>query len=192
MKDHLLKSLFVFILTFGLVGLVLLNKGKKNRYEHLGGDFSLQHISGPKTLADLKGKVSVLYFGFTTCPDICPMSLNKMERVLSDLSFEQQKAINKVFVSVDYKRDDAKKVADYVKFFAQDIMGLAGTQKQIEEMTKKYAVHFQFTKLKDSALEYTVDHTSRFFLLDKKGKLYNSYSDITHDKSFINDLKRML
>lgn len=193
MKEMFIKGLLVFILSFGIVGLVLVNKKKEHsRYDHLGGPFALEHASGQKTLADFAGKPVVLYFGFTTCPDICPMALHKLERTLDKLSFEQRANVHKVFISVDYKRDDAAKVDNYVKFFGSDIVGLAGNKKQIEDVAKKYAVHFQFTPLENSALEYTVDHTSRFFLINKEGKLLNSYSDITHDDTFLNDLKRML
>ncbi len=161
-------------------------------YDHLGGDFTLSHISGEKHLKDLLGKPSVLYFGFTSCPDICPLSLNKLNKTLDKIDPKVHQRLNKVFISVDYKRDDAKKVDEYTKYFSEDFISLAGTKEQIEDVTKKFAVHFEFIPLKDSALKYTVDHTSRFFLLNSKGKIVNSYSDITNDPQFSQDLKELL
>lgn len=161
-------------------------------YDHLGGDFSLQHISGTKTLEDLKGKPSILYFGFTSCPDVCPLSLNKLNKTLDNIDPKIHEKVNKVFISVDYKRDTPKKVHEYGQYFSEDFLSLTGNKEQIEDITKKFAVHFEFVPLEDSALKYTVDHTSRFFLLNKKGEIVNSYSDIVNDEQFTKDLKNMV
>ena len=161
-------------------------------YDHIGGPFKLTHISGPFSEEKLKGKTSVLYFGFASCPDVCPLSLNKLIKVLDKEDPKLQSKINKVFISVDYKRDTPQLVDEYGKYFAPDFIGLSGTKEQIEDITKKYAVHFEFVPLKDSAMGYTVDHTSRFFLLDENAKLVGSYSDIVNDPQFIEDLKSMV
>lgn len=161
-------------------------------YDHLGGDFSLEHKSGPFSLKNIKGKPSILYFGFTSCPDVCPLSLNKLNKVLDEIDPKIHSLVHKVFISVDYKRDNPEKVDEYGKYFSDDFISVSGNKEQIEDVTKKYAVHFEFVPLKDSALEYTVDHTSRFYLLDKKGKIINSYSDITNDPAFKKQLKAMV
>ena len=192
------KSIVIGILLFGgafLAGKTFLQnmvKKPSSLYSHLGGDFSLDHVSGKKTLKDFAGRPTVMYFGFATCPDVCPISLSKLNKVLDQIHMSKRSDINKVFVSVDYKRDDAKKVHEYVGFFADDFVGLSGDKKAIEDITKKYAVHFEFVPMKDSRLEYTVDHTSRYFLIDQKGRLLNTYSDIVNDDTFIKDLKRIL
>lgn len=194
MKKQIFTILILIFLSF-TTGYILLKKSApvmESNYSHLGGDFKLQHITGVKTLKDFKGKATLIYFGFTTCPDICPLALNKLNSVLDTLSYEERKKLNKVFVSVDYKRDTAKKVNEYVNFFADDFIGLSGSENQIRNMTKNYAVHFEFVPLKGSALKYTVDHTSRYFLLDKEGKIINTYSDIINDKSFMKQLRSSL
>ena len=156
----------------------------QNKYSHMGGDFSLQHSSGPFSLKNLKGKPTLLYFGFTSCPDVCPLALNSLMRNLDNVDPDIHKLINKVFISVDYKRDDLKKVTEYATYFSSDLIGLTGTKEEIERITKNYGVHFSFVKMKDSKLEYTVDHTSRFFLLNKKGNLVASFSDLKNDPLF--------
>lgn len=161
-------------------------------YENIGGDFTLKHVSGPYGLENLKGNPSVLYFGFASCPDVCPLSLNKLMKVIDAMDPKLHKLINKVFISVDYKRDTPKLVDEYGKYFGEDFISLTGTKEQIEEITKKYAVHFEFVPMKDSAMKYTVDHTSRFFLLNKEGKVVGSYSDITNDPHFREDLKKLV
>jgi protein SCO1/2 len=194
MKKQTIIIIFLIIISFTLTALLTGTRAPvmESNYSHLGGGFELQHVDGVKTLESFKGKATLLYFGFTTCPDICPLALNKLSKVLDKLSYEQRSKINKVFISVDYKRDDASKVNEYVKFFAEDYIGLSGSESQIKSMTKKYAVHFEFVPLKNSALGYTVDHTSRYFLLNKDGKIVNSYSDITNDDKFIKQLKASL
>jgi protein SCO1/2 len=186
-----LPFLFLAVIVFGLTGFYLTNRRQVGRYDHLGGDFRLSHVSGDKSLKDFEGRPVILYFGFTTCPDICPLALNKLNRILDKLAMSEREKTHKVFVGVDYKRDTTEKVDEYVRYFADDFIGLAGTKKQIEEITKKYAVHFEFVPLKDSALGYTVDHTSRYFLINKKGKLLNSYSDIS-DPDFLQHLRNEL
>jgi protein SCO1/2 len=164
----------------------------ENLYSDIGGDFNLQHISGPYTLENLKGKPSILYFGFASCPDVCPLSLNKLMKVLDSIDPKIHPLVNKVFISVDYKRDTPKLVHDYGQYFGQGFISLTGTENQIKAITKAYAVHFEFVPLKDSAMEYTVDHTSRFYLLDKRGKTVGSYSDIINDPQFKTDLKKLV
>ncbi len=164
----------------------------KSPYSHMGGDFKLQHKSGTYTLEKLKGKPSLLYFGFTSCPDICPMALSSLMRNLDRIDPAIHKKINKVFISVDYKRDDNEKVSEYVNHFASDIIGLSGTKKEIEKVTKNYGVYFSFEEMKDSKLEYTVDHTSRFFLLNSRGGLVASFTDLKNDPLFKEQLLKEL
>lgn len=189
---------FVYILLFFLVltGVKLYYSKSTgisestNRYHHLGGDFTLQHKKGIFKLKDLKGKPSILYFGFTHCPDVCPLSLNKLNKALDGIDPRIHPKINKVFISVDYKRDTPQSVHEYGKYFSEDFISLTGTQTQIENVTKKYAIHFEYVSLKDSALKFTIDHTSRFFLLDKNGKIINTYTDILNDDDFKRQLKK--
>ncbi len=93
---------------------------------------------------------------------------------------------------MDYKRDTPKLVHEYGQYFGKDFISLTGNQLQIEAITNAYAVHFEFVPLKDSAMEYTVDHTSRFYLLNKEGQTVGSYSDIINDPQFKKDLKKLV
>ena len=158
----------------------------------LGGDFVLAHHSGDWKLSSTNGKLRVIYFGFTTCPDICPMALTKLNKVLKRLSSEHLNKVQPIFVSVDYKRDTATSVNEYVEFFGKDYIGLTGSKEQIEKVTKDYGVFFEFVPLKDSALKYTVDHTSRFYLINKEGSLHKSYTNISDEPDFIADIYSLL
>ena len=135
-----------------------------------GGDFTLQSSTGAISLSDYKGKVLLLYFGYTSCPDVCPTSLSRIGNAFKKLTPEELKQVQGIFISVDPDRDTPKKLADYSKFFHPQIVGVTGTKDQIDEVTKRYDV--QYRKAAGStAAGYLVDHTSFIFLLDKQGKI---------------------
>ena len=134
-----------------------------------GGEFTLNGERGPVSLSDFKGKTVVMYFGFTACPDVCPMALSYLNGVLKDV--EERDKVKVLFVSVDHKRDSPETVGKYVRFFNKDFIGLTGSQEQINKAVKKYNVYYRFIEMKNSGLNYTVDHTSRFFIVGPDGSL---------------------
>lgn len=160
----------------------------------MGGDFTLQTMKDKKevpwSLSESNGKIRILYFGFTFCPDVCPTSLTKLIRLFKNFSEEERNQILPVFISVDYKRDNAQRVDRYTKYYSSSIVGLAGTKEKIEAVAKQFGVYFKMTKQDESALRYTIDHTSRYFLVDKNGDFLNSYS--TSDQEFVKALRKLL
>lgn len=180
------------IIVLSLLFLISCKQESENPYDNFGGDFSLSSEKGVWKLSEHNGKVRILYFGFTHCPDICPMSLSKLKRELNKLSEEEREHVTPVFISVDYKRDTPDKVHKYASFFDKSFVGLTGTEAQIRDVTKRYGVFFEFTPLKDSEMDYTVDHTSRFFIIDKKGNVANSYSKVQGNEDFMAELKKLI
>ncbi len=83
----------------------------------LGGDFTLQSVAGPVSLKDLHGKVVLLYFGYTKCPDVCPTSLSFMTQALNEMTDDELAKVQGVFVSVDPKRDTVESLKEYVEYF---------------------------------------------------------------------------
>jgi protein SCO1 len=153
-----------------------------NRYAHLGGNFTLQGGKGNTTLEQFKGRPVILYFGFTSCPDVCPLSLQQLNKSFDKTIPNDRKNIQVIFISVDWKRDTPKKVDQYAKFFSDEFIGLTGTKDEIDFVVKKYAAFYEFVPLKESSLGYTVDHSSRYYMIDKKGVLRNSYTDSSSDE----------
>ena len=188
-KKNLILIFSLTLFALGLAGLISNFMAQKDPHKidlsHLGGDFTVKGLKGDIKLSDYKGKPVILYFGFTACPDVCPLALNNLNRVLDKLPLEKRNEVVKIFISVDWKRDNEKTVDEYTRFFADDIIGTTGSQEQIEKVTKQYAVYYKFVELKDSAMGYTVDHSSRFYVIDRNGKLKNSFSDINHDPQFL-------
>ncbi|MCO4755455.1 MAG: SCO family protein, partial [Bacteriovoracaceae bacterium] len=98
-----------------------------------GGDFTLSSDKGDISLSDYKGQTVILYFGFTTCPDVCPMSLSYVNNALRDIPNRED--VKVLFISVDHQRDDASSVGMYARYFHKDFIGLAGTKDQIDSVT---------------------------------------------------------
>ena len=145
--------------------------------QQASGSFTLQSADGPVSLSDFKGRVVVLYFGYTSCPDICPTSLATMTTALKSLSQEENKQVQPIMISLDPERDTAEKLKEYVGFFMATMLGLTGSKENIVRIAKDYHVNFRKTDV-DSALGYVVDHASIYFIIGKDGHLF---SHLLHD-----------
>lgn len=132
-------------------------------------DFSLtDHNGKPFRLQDLRGKVVLVFFGYTLCPDVCPIELQHMATALQSLGHDSTGARG-LFITVDPEHDTPEVLAQYVSYFDTALLGLTGTRQQIEAVTKKFHVVYQ--KNSRSTSEYTMDHTANLFVIDKDGKL---------------------
>ena len=118
---------------------------------------------GPETFA---GKVRLVFFGFTHCPDVCPTGLSLMSQLLEELG-PDAKDVQALFISVDPERDTVTVLKDYISVFAGGILGLTGTPAQIEDVTKAFNAYFK--KVPQPSGGYTVDHTASVYLLDRDG-----------------------
>ncbi len=122
----------------------------------------------PMTAAALKGKVVMLYFGYTHCPDVCPLSLTHLHVVMQRLG-KLADQVRIVFVSVDPKRDTPEVLHGYVRAFDQHAVGLTGSVKQVRRLTKAYRVVFNADP-PDSHGNYEVSHSSAVFIFDRQGR----------------------
>lgn len=134
---------------------------------------------------DLRGKVVMLYFGYTHCPDVCPLSLTHLHVVMQRLG-KLADQVRIVFVSVDPERDTPKVLHGYVRAFDKHAIGVTGSSDAIRDLTRDYRVAFSDEK-PDSDGNYEVSHSSAVFIFDRKGKarLISGSTDnidaITHD-----------
>lgn len=135
-----------------------------------GGDFTLYSSEGAVKLSDLHGKVVILYFGYTWCPDICPTSLSLLSAALHELEPQELALVRPMFISVDPQRDTPSRLKDYAKYFHPSIIGITGSEEEIASVAKLYGVGYQKV-VQDSATNYTVDHTSETYVIGKDGKL---------------------
>ncbi|WP_299874290.1 SCO family protein [uncultured Cocleimonas sp.] len=166
--------LSIMALVLGLViGNSFFKPPQKKSGEYIdppGGDFTLQSINGDVSLSDFAGKVTLIYFGYTFCPDVCPTSLSRVGAAFKKLDIEELKSVQGILVSVDPERDTLQKLADYTKFFHPQIVGITGTKETIDEIAKRYDVKYRKAEGTTEA-SYLVDHTAYIFVLDKKGKI---------------------
>ncbi|KAJ9130457.1 Cytochrome c oxidase-like protein [Coniochaeta hoffmannii] len=136
----------------------------------VGGPFSLIDQNGNTfTHDDLKGKYSLIYFGFTHCPDICPEELDKMARFFDLVEAEMPGAVVPVFVTCDPARDGPKELKEYLAEFHPKFVGLTGTYDQIKAMCKAYRVYFSTPTNVKPGQDYIVDHSIYFYLMDPEG-----------------------
>jgi cytochrome oxidase Cu insertion factor (SCO1/SenC/PrrC family) len=132
----------------------------------IGGDFSLTHHNGTSfKFSSLNGKPTLMYFGFTHCPDFCPTSLQIMDAVSNSVD------INRVFISVDPERDTVDALSDYASLYKDGLIALTGTLAETDSVAKQWYIHYSFNKKNSTDKNYTVDHTTYLYLTNKQGKL---------------------
>jgi protein SCO1/2 len=156
----------------------------------IGGPFQLTDQSGHTvTEKSLLGKPSIIFFGFTHCPDICPTSLFEMSEVLRAMGPDASK-VNAYFVSVDPERDTAVAMKDYLSSFDPNLKGLTGTPEQVAKITSAYRVYAKKVPLKDG--DYTMDHTALIYLMDRDGKFVRPFDLKRKPEESAADLRRYL
>jgi protein SCO1 len=131
-------------------------------------DFKLtDHHGTPRTLADFRGKVVLLFFGYVHCPDVCPTTLADMAQAMQLLG-DDAKRVQVLFVTVDPERDTRELLANFIPAFNPDFLGLSGDAQATAEVTRAFAVSYQKQPSKSG---YNVDHSAGTYLLDGRGKV---------------------
>jgi protein SCO1/2 len=126
------------------------------------------HNGKPRTLADFRGKVVTVFFGFTHCPDACPTTMIEMAQVAKELGADADK-LQVLFVTVDPERDTQKVLAQYVPSFHPGFLGLYGDAEATARVAKEFKVYFNKQPAKSGG--YSVDHSAGTFILDRQGRL---------------------
>lgn len=145
-------------------------------------EFTLDSADGKVSLSDFRGKIAVLYFGYTSCPDICPTSLLRISAAYKSLDEVHQKQIQPIFISLDPERDSTAKMATYLDYFLPNFVGLTGTPEEIAEVAKRYRINYRKTEV-ESGLGYVVDHASIYFVIGRDGHLFSHLlHDVTPDE----------
>ncbi|MDP4725064.1 MAG: SCO family protein [Alphaproteobacteria bacterium] len=149
-----------------------------------GGDFTLTNTAGkPFSLHEVRGNFSVLYFGYTFCPDICPLGLSNISNALASLERDRDQFVP-VFITVDPKRDTVELLKLYASNFDPAFVMLTGTDKAIETVKDQYRV---YAKKVAHGNAYLVDHSTYVYLLDREGKFIKH---IPHDMTPV-EMKRV-
>jgi protein SCO1 len=156
----------------------------------IGGPFQLTDQAGQAvTDQNLKGRPTLIFFGFTHCPDVCPTSLFEMSEVLKAMGKDADR-VNAYFVSVDPERDTAAAMKDYLSSFDPHLKGLTGNPEAIAKVLSAYRVYAKKVPLKDG--DYTMDHTALIYLMDRDGHFVAPFNLKRTPEEAAKDLKRYL
>ncbi|KZD20796.1 SCO family protein [Tardiphaga robiniae] len=183
---------FAGSLAAGLLVVLWLTGGFRNvaAPASIGGPFQLTDQSGQTvTEQSLKGKPTLIFFGFTHCPDICPTSLFEMSEVLRAMGKDADR-INTYFVSVDPERDTAAIMKDYLTSFDPHLKGLTGAPDAVAKVISGYRVYAKKVPTKDG--DYTMDHTALIYLMDRDGNFVAPFNIKRKPEEAVADLKRYL
>jgi protein SCO1/2 len=154
-------------------------------------DFELQQVDGePFRLSDQKGKLVLLYFGYTSCPDVCPATLANYRQIHEQLS-DRANQVKFVMITVDPERDTPEKVARYVTAFNPAFVGLSGSMEELKSIWDAYGI---FVEKEDSgsAVGYLVSHTSRIFVIDQDGNLGLTFPFGLTAEDMASDIRHLL
>ena len=155
----------------------------------IGGPFSLVGADGkPFASTRLADKPFAIFFGFTHCPDVCPTTLARLNKLRRQLGLGKD-AFNIVFVTVDPERDGPAEVGAYAGLFGTPVIGLTGSSAQIAQVKKQYAVFS--AKAPEAGSVYSVDHTASVFLMDRAGKFVATLAPEENDTVALAKLKRI-
>lgn len=155
----------------------------------VGGPFNLINDDGePFTEKNLVGKWSILYFGFTHCPDICPDELDKLGLWLNSLKKNHGIEMQPIFVTCDPARDSPAVLKQYLKDFHPDIVGLTGTYDQVKSACKQYRVYFSTPPDVKPGQDYLVDHSIFFYLMDPEGQFVEAMGRNYDEKSGVDKI----
>lgn len=193
-----LKKKIILLVVFSLTLVLLFFYKNHNNKSHIqiGGDFELTNHLGQKTTNDsFNGYHRLVFFGFTNCPDFCPNTLNNIGIVINQIDKKDQ--LVSIFITIDPERDTVAKLKKYLTNFHPKIIGLTGTNEQIDSVKKKYKI---FSKKvmqieKESHVDhgdYGVDHATIIYLMDKKGNYLTHFGTETNSSLIIEKINQYI
>lgn len=170
---------------------VQLDQSEGQGEAQVGGDFALTNQNGKVTHAsDFHGRIMLVFFGFTRCPDICPVTVGMMSKAMGLLG-AQADSVAPIFISVDPERDTPAVLKDYLSNFDKRMVGLTGTPEQIKQITDAYKVYFAKSPLPQGT-DYMVDHSAFIYMMSKDGKFVRLFQNNTDAAEIARVVKRAL
>lgn len=137
----------------------------------LGGDFTLSSPDGSLSLHDLRGKVVLMFFGYTSCPDICPTTLAVVSKVFANMTAAELQNVTALFVSLDPDRDTPELLNKYTQYFHPNIVGVTDRLEVMQKIMSDYGVRYERKERPDSPLGYVISHTPDILVVDRDGRL---------------------
>lgn len=153
-------------------------------------DFTLTGANGDVSLSDFRGKLVLIYFGYTFCPDICPATLANVGQALNQIGTKAED-VQLIMVSLDPERDTPEKLAEFVGHFHPSFIGITGTKEEIDTVASLYGIFYQVNQGSD-ATKYLIDHTATLLVIDREGYLKLVFPFGVTAQEIADDLKYMI
>jgi protein SCO1/2 len=157
-----------------------------------GGDFTLRSPDGPLSLSDLRGKVVLVFFGYTSCPDVCPLSLAKISACLSAMDPDEVERVRGLFITLDPQRDTVQTLEKYTGYFHPNITGLTDRAENIDAVAKKYGVSYKRTATPGAGVGYSISHPTDILIVDPRGALVGAVAHDTDTDSLLRRVRGLL
>ena len=193
----LIGILFLILIGWGIILYQIIDIKSKSDfygsvYEREAPNFTLTGQNGSKvSLSNFKDKVVLLFFGYTNCPDICPITLSVMNNVIDKLG-DKADNVQVLFVTVDPERDTVEKLKSYMPYYNESFIGLTGTPEEIDKVAVDYNIFYSKEEV-DSSSDYLMGHNSSVLLITPNGEIFLRYPQNSMDPvSIAGDIKRIL
>ena len=157
----------------------------------IGGDFVLRNIDGRVSLKDFRGSVVVLYFGFLSCPEVCPTSMSILTRSLEKLSPAEKNKTKAILISIDPQRDNFQELLEFTNYYHPNILGVTGTEQEVEKVAQQYGAFFEITESETVDSAYAYRHSSRYYVIDQQGKLIQAMRHSTTPNELSARIKKL-
>lgn len=171
-KKVLLLSIIIsftilIVATFLLAEYFARQKSPKTIFSIVNSLSLIDHNGSLLDSSSFKKQPSLIFFGFTQCPEVCPTTLNQLSQIIADLKSRIKKT-NIIFVTLDPERDTQKHIKEYIKHFDKNVIGITGSIKDLKQLANNWGVFYE--KIFISKNDYTLNHTATVFMIDKDGK----------------------
>ena len=157
-----------------------------------GGDFTLQSADGSVSLSDFRGSVVLIFFGYTACASVCPISLATISNTFRKMLPENLERTKALFISLDPDRDNLKVLKQYTDYFHKNIIGLTDNIKHLKKVARQYGMKYEKTLVPESELGYVISHSSDIIVLGIDGKLSGTFPHNTDAQPLLNYIRNIL
>ena len=188
LSSIIISFIIILVLTF-LFAEYLSRKNAPQKLSKIINKVNLiDHNGQPFKSTTLKNKPSLLFFGFTNCPEICPTTLADLSQITKEVTLSND-SINIIFVTLDPKRDNKEHLKDYIKYFDGNIIGVTGNKIEIKEFADNWGVFYETVKTKNN--NYTLNHTATVFMIDELGNFKGTISWGENQSSIIQKIRNL-